>query len=115
MTTGLLLLHAFPLDAQMWSEQVTATSGVPVVAVNLPGFGGAPSADPAGWMDTAADHADAAIVAAGIDRVIVCGLSMGGYVAFAYLRRHGAKVAGLILANTRADADDAAAKERRQG
>jgi 3-oxoadipate enol-lactonase len=115
MTTGLLLLHAFPLDAQMWSGQVAAISGVPVIAVNLPGFGGAPSADPAGWMDTAADRADAALVEAGIDRVIVCGLSMGGYVALAYLRRHGEKMGGLILANTRADADDAAAQERRQG
>jgi len=116
VTLGVLFLHAFPLDASMWDGQVEALKGeVPVVAVNLPGFGDADPADPAGWMDTAADRADAALTAAGIDRAIVCGLSMGGYVAFSYLRRHGDKVAGLVLANTRADADDDAAKERRQG
>ncbi|MDA1011011.1 MAG: alpha/beta fold hydrolase, partial [Chloroflexi bacterium] len=59
MALGLLLFHAFPLDASMWDEQVAALkSDLPVVAVNLPGFGGAPEADPSGWMDTAADQAD---------------------------------------------------------
>lgn len=117
MTLGLLMLHAFPLDSDMWDQQVTTISSdtLPVVAVDLPGFGGATIAEPEGWMDTAADHADAALGGTGIDRVVVCGLSMGGYVALAYLRRHREKVAGLILANTRADADDDAAKERRQG
>ena len=39
---------------------------------------------------------------------------MGGYVALAYLRRHREKVAGIVLANTRADADDDAAQQRRR-
>jgi len=117
MTLGLLVLHAFPLDSDMWDQQVTTLSSdtLPVVAVDLPGFGRSAQAEPEGWMDNAADHADAALGGTGIDRVVVCGLSMGGYVALAYLRRHREKVAGLILANTRADADDDAAKERRQG
>ncbi|MEX2372230.1 MAG: alpha/beta fold hydrolase [Dehalococcoidia bacterium] len=116
MTLGLLLLHAFPLDADMWDGQVEALSPlVPVVPVNLPGFGGAPITAPEGWMDEAADVAHAALGGTGIDRVIVAGLSMGGYVALAYARRHGDSVAGLVLANTRADPDDDAAKERRRG
>ncbi len=116
MTLGLLMLHAFPLDSTMWNEQSEALSGtIPVVTVDLPGFGGAPMAEPEGWMDNAADRADAALNGTGIDRVIVCGLSMGGYVALAYARRHRDKVAGLILANTRADGDDEAAQERRKG
>jgi len=115
MTLGLLLLHAFPLDADMWDGQVAALSStVPVVPVNLPGFGGAPLMEPEHWMDEAADFADAALRGTGIDRVIVCGLSMGGYVALAYMRRHGARVAGLVLANTRADGDDEAAQQRRR-
>ncbi len=117
MTTGLLLLHAFPLDADMWDPQVEALSSLgPVIPVNLPGFGGAAPApgQPAGWMDAAADHADAALGGTGVDRVVVCGLSMGGYVALAYWRRHRERVAGLILANTKATADDDAAKQRRQ-
>ena len=115
MTLGLLLLHAFPLDADMWDGQVQALSPtLPVVPVNLPGFGGAPLMEPEHWMDEAADFANAALGGTGIDRVIVCGLSMGGYVALSYLRRHGDRVAGLILANTRADADDEAAQQRRR-
>lgn len=115
MTLGLLLLHAFPLDADMWDGQVDALSStVPVVPVNLPGFGGAPLREPAGWMDEAADVADAALRGTGVDRVILCGLSMGGYVAFSYLRRHRERVAGLVLANTRADGDDDAAQQRRR-
>src|SRR5439155_18963042 len=83
MTEGLLLLHAFPLDASMWEPQVRAVTGVPVVAPNLPGFGGAPPAGPVMTMDAAADAAADAATAAGVDRVVVCGLSMGGYVALA--------------------------------
>src|SRR5690606_23784082 len=113
---GVLLLHAFPLDADMWDPQVQGLSaGVPVVPVNLPGFGGAPVADPEHWMDDAADVAAAALNGTGIDEVVVCGLSMGGYVALAFYRRHRDLVAGLVLANTRADADDEAARERRSG
>ncbi len=116
MTLGLLMLHAFPLDSTMWNAQSEGLAGtLPVVTVDLPGFGGAPIMEPEGWMDEAADYADAALGGTGIDRVIVCGLSMGGYVALAYARRHGDKVAGLILANTRADGDDEAAQERRKG
>lgn len=116
MTTGLLLLHAFPLDADMWDDQVAGLPDIPVVAVNLPGFGGAAPVTGAtsGWMDLAADHANAALQGSGIDRVVVCGLSMGGYVALAYWRRHRERVAGLVLANTKATPDDEAAKQRRR-
>jgi pimeloyl-ACP methyl ester carboxylesterase len=50
-----------------------------------------------------------------IDRAVVCGLSMGGYVALALQRRAAHRVAGLLLANTRAGADSAdgrAARDR---
>jgi 3-oxoadipate enol-lactonase len=115
MTVGLLLLHAFPLSEDMWRPQTDALTGqMPVITVDLPGFGGAPVAEPEGWMDHAADDAAAALGGTGIDRVVVCGLSMGGYVAFSFWRRHRNLTAGLILANTRADADDDAAKQRRR-
>jgi pimeloyl-ACP methyl ester carboxylesterase len=114
MTDGLLLLHAFPLDASMWAAQVEALSGeVPVAAPNFPGFGGAPLGGPVMAMDAAADAGIAAMDAAGIDGAVVCGLSMGGYAALALWRRHRDRVRGLILANTRAGADDEAGRERR--
>jgi len=116
MTDGLLLLHAFPVDASMWSAQVDDLGrSAMVVAPNFPGFGGAPLAGSVMTMDQAADTAAEACAAAGIDRAVVCGLSMGGYVALALWRRHRGLVTGLALANTRAGADDDAAKDRRRG
>jgi 3-oxoadipate enol-lactonase len=65
-------------------------------------------------MRAAAERALAAMGERGIDRAVVCGLSMGGYVAFEVWRRARERVAGFILANTRAVADppDAAAARR---
>jgi 3-oxoadipate enol-lactonase len=115
MTDGLLLLHAFPLDASMWEPQAIALTGVlPVATPSFPGFGGTGPAGPVLHMDVAADTGADALNAAGIDRAVVCGLSMGGYAAFAFWRRHRGRVAGLVLANTRAGADDEAGKERRK-
>jgi pimeloyl-ACP methyl ester carboxylesterase len=51
---------------------------------------------------------------AGMDRAVVCGLSMGGYVAFSMWRRHRDRIAGLALADTRAEPDDEAGRERRR-
>lgn len=113
MTTGLLLIHGFPLDAGMWKPQVDNLGlSMPVVAVKLPGFGGAPTTGPVTTMDAMADSAVEQARAAGLDRAIVCGLSMGGYVALALWRRHREFVAGLVFANTRAGADDEAGKAR---
>jgi pimeloyl-ACP methyl ester carboxylesterase len=64
-------------------------------------------------MDATADAAAKAVTDAGLDRVVVCGLSMGGYVALSFWRRHRDRVAGLVLANTRSGADDDAGKQRR--
>ena len=115
MTNGLLLLHAFPVDASMWKPQLAAIRGeLAVVAPNFPGFGDAPLAGEVSTMDEAAEVAAAEVAAAGLDRVVVCGLSMGGYVAFAFWRKFRDRVAGLVLANTRAGADDEAGRERRR-
>jgi pimeloyl-ACP methyl ester carboxylesterase len=114
MTDGLLLLHAFPLDASMWEPQ-TGTLGteVPAVAPNVPGFGGTDLPSKVTSMDAAADRAADALDEAGVERAVVVGISMGGYVALAFWRRHRDRVAGLVLANTRAGADDEAGRARR--
>jgi pimeloyl-ACP methyl ester carboxylesterase len=115
MTTGLLLLHGWPMDASMWDEQVRELgSATTVVAPNMPGFGGTPAAGDVMTMDVGADTAAEALRSAGVDRAIVCGLSMGGYVALALWRRHRDLVSGFVFANTRAGADDDAGKERRR-
>src|SRR5919198_1055156 len=115
MPKGLLLLHAFPLDVSMWTPQLTEFRGeVAVVAPNFPGFGGTALSGEVSTMDLAADGAAHEAGAAGLDQVVVCGLSMGGYVALAFWRKFRDRAVGLVLANTRAGADDEAARERRR-
>jgi len=110
----ILLIHAFPVDASMWSAQVEALSDEhTVLAPSLPGFGGTPSVGDVMTMDAAADFLAGELDRSGPDRAVVCGLSIGGYVAFSLWRRHRDRIAGLVLANTKAEPDDEAGKERR--
>jgi 3-oxoadipate enol-lactonase len=115
MTDGLLLLHAWPLDARMWEPQRAALpDDLPVAAPNHPGFGDTPAAGDAMTMEASAANAVAAMDEAGIDRALVCGISLGGYIAFELWRRARERVLGLVLANTRAvgDTTEAAAGRR---
>ncbi|MGV8968527.1 MAG: alpha/beta fold hydrolase [Cellulomonas sp.] len=112
----LVLLHGFPLDHHMWDDVVDLLPGDrTVLAPDLPGFGTSPSgadvadalgapAEPA--IETMADAVAATLRAAGNERVIVAGLSMGGYVAMALVGRHPDLVAGLGLLDTKSTADD---------
>jgi pimeloyl-ACP methyl ester carboxylesterase len=111
----LLLVHAFPVDAGMWADQVVVLGGeAKVLAPSLPGFGGAAPAGKVMTMDAAADFLAGELDREGVDRAVVCGLSMGGYVAFSLWRRHRGRIAGLALADTRAEPDDEAGRERRR-
>ncbi|HET6770746.1 MAG TPA: alpha/beta fold hydrolase [Actinomycetota bacterium] len=113
--TTVLLIHAFPLDASMWDEQVAALRGeTEVLAPSLPGFGGAEPMGDVLTVDAMADFLAGELDRAGAEKALVCGLSMGGYAAFSLWRRHQNRVAGLLLADTRAEADDEAGKERRR-
>ena len=115
MAGGLLLLHAFPVDARMWDRQRSEfTPSLPVVAPHMPGFGGTEPAGEVTSMRAAAERALRELDRAGIDRAVVCGLSMGGYVAFELWRTAPELVAGLVLANTRAgpDTDEGRASRR---
>jgi pimeloyl-ACP methyl ester carboxylesterase len=110
----LLLLHGFPHDRTLWAPQLADDSlGVRRIAPDLPGFGESePTTDAS--LDHWADWVAAFLDALALPRVIVGGLSMGGYLAFAFWRRHPERVRALVLADTRAgpDSDEARAKRR---
>jgi pimeloyl-ACP methyl ester carboxylesterase len=101
-----LLIHGFPLNCTMWNPQLEAikAAGWLPIAPNLPGFGGAPLVQHAS-MDTYADCAFQSLVAVGVKRTVIVGLSMGGYVAFRLLEKYPDVVSGLVLVDTRAGAD----------
>lgn len=76
------------------------------IAPDLRGFGASEAGSLDGWsMDVFADDVAALLDSLAVPRAVVCGLSMGGYVAFAFWRRHRERVRGLVLADTRAGAD----------
>jgi pimeloyl-ACP methyl ester carboxylesterase len=105
--TPVVLLHAFPLDGRMWAPQVEALAGsYQVIVPDLRGFGAAreQAVEEAG-MDLLADDVARLLDDRGLDRVVLGGLSMGGYVALAFVRRHPDRLGGLLLLDTKAGAD----------
>jgi 3-oxoadipate enol-lactonase len=102
-----VLLHAFPVDSTMWRDQIGMLADrFRVIAPDLPGFGG--SAVSAGLtVDSVADVVAELLDHLGVnERVVVGGLSMGGYATLAFARLYPQRVRALILADTRAEPDD---------
>jgi pimeloyl-ACP methyl ester carboxylesterase len=113
--TPVVLLHGFPLDSRMWSAQVPAltSAGYRVIAPDLRGFGQSPS-DKSFTVESLADDVHALLAGIGALPVVLAGLSMGGYVALAYAKKYPADLRGLVLLDTKAEADTAEGKEGRQ-
>jgi 3-oxoadipate enol-lactonase len=111
---AVLFLHAFPLNLRMWDAAARALEGThQAVRFDARGFGGTPPGDGLLTMEKIADDAVALLDHLGLSRVVVCGLSMGGYAAFALMRRHPERVRALVLADTRTAPDSAEAKKSR--
>jgi len=107
----LVLLHAFPLAAEMWRPQLERVPTdwrfiAPELSSALPATGGR-------TIDDYAADVGALLDALLIDEATIGGLSMGAYVAFALFRRSPALFSGLVLADTRAQADTPQAREGR--
>jgi pimeloyl-ACP methyl ester carboxylesterase len=106
-----LLVHGFPLDHTMWAAQIEALSAVArVIAPDLRGFGQTPLApgDEARGITMelyADDLAELLDVVAVREPAVLCGFSMGGYVAWQFLRKYPQRVRALAQIDTRAAAD----------
>lgn len=111
----LLLIHGFPLDHSMWQPNMEALeSAAHVLAPDLLAFETAEEVPAVLTMEHLADQLKEQLDAQDIQRTVLCGLSMGGYVALAFLERWPERVAGLILCNTRSIADTEEAKQGRE-
>ena len=110
----LVLLHAFPLSSAMWLEQRELLGPhCRVITPDQRGFGGSELGDDEPSLGECADDVLALLDALSLDRVVLGGLSMGGYVAMELLRRAPERVSALLLADTKASADAPEAREGR--
>jgi 3-oxoadipate enol-lactonase len=109
-----LWIHGFPLGRWLWDPQVEALGDVArSIAVDLRGFGGSSAPEGPYTMETYAEDLRGLLDLLGIDRVVLAGLSMGGYVSFAFYAAYPERVRGLILADTRHQADTPEARANR--
>ncbi len=117
MKETLLFLHGFPLNHTMWQHQLAAFGETfHCLAPDLRGFGANPplTGDEPLTIDDFADDAAALLAQHGVSQATVCGLSMGGYVAFALWRKYPQLVRRLVLCNTKASADTPEARANRE-
>jgi len=112
----LLLVHGFPLDHTMWRAQLRHFSRTHrVIVPDLRGFGQSGVTPGTVTMQRYADDLARLLDALRISEpVCVCGLSMGGYVAFQFFQHHRRRIGSLILCDCRAVADDEAGKKNRE-
>ena len=112
----LLLLHAFPLDHSMWEAQEPLADAVRIIAPDQRGFGATPGEPTITSIGAMADDAVAVLDALHVaEPAFVCGVSMGGDIAQHVAARHPERVRGLILCDTKLDADTPEARAGRAG
>ena len=112
--TPLVLVHGFPLDNRVWDDQVAALSDrCRVIAPDLRGFGQTRSQEPFS-MESLADDLHQLLTKIDARPCVLAGLSMGGYVALAYDAKYATDLKGLVLVDTRAEADSMEARQSRE-
>lgn len=110
---AILFVHGYPFDHTIWADQLAGLDGYRRIAPDLRGMGRSDAPDLGYGIGTYAADLAALLDALGVDDVILCGFSLGGYVAFEFLRRWRSRVRALVLVSTRAEADTADGRRAR--
>jgi len=111
-----VLLHAFPLSRQMWESTVKDWSPrFRILAPDLPGFGDSLPAVADFTMENCALEVYHFLQGRGVgEQIVLLGLSMGGYIAFEFIRQFPEKIRALVLVSTHPLPDTEAAAKGRQ-
>lgn len=110
----IIFLHGYPFDKTMWQGQVDfLQTSFRLIAFDLRGFGKSRDEESALTIDLFADDLIAFMDKLSIDKAVICGLSMGGYIVLNVMKRFPARFEALILCDTQCIADTAEAKEKR--
>ena len=111
---AVVLIHGYPFNRSLWTEQTEAlTSRFRVVTPDLRGFGESDSSEGPVTMNRMAQDVAELMDQLGIEQAVIGGLSMGGYVALAFVKQFPSRVKALVLADTRAQADTEEGKQTR--
>ncbi|MEW6209569.1 MAG: alpha/beta fold hydrolase [Acidobacteriota bacterium] len=109
-----VFIHAFPLNQTMWDEQARVLKNhCRVITLDLRGFGNSDATEGQCAISQMAADIRELLKTLSIDRAVLVGISMGGYVSMAFYRDSPQMVRAMVLANTRATADTEEARERR--
>jgi 3-oxoadipate enol-lactonase len=109
-----VFIHAFPMNRSMWDEQVAALRGrCRTIALDLRGFGKSGVPEGPYSMESMASDVRGLMAHLDIDRAVLVGLSMGGYISLAFYKLYPDAVRALVLADTRASEDTHEGRERR--
>lgn len=110
----LIFIHGFPFDKSMWAQQVEfCKSFSRVIAYDIRGFGKSQPGDEEFSINLFADDLIGLMDIMEIPKAIICGLSMGGYIALNAMSRYKERFAAMILADTQCIADTSEGKEKR--
>lgn len=112
-----VLLHSFGHNKTMWSPQLTflRERGFRVIAPDMPGHGDSPFDPDRHSVDRIARVYHDLLDGLDVRGAVVCGISMGGYVALRMWAQRHDRIAGLVLSNTKAEADSEEIRTRRRG
>ncbi|MGZ3694714.1 MAG: alpha/beta fold hydrolase [Bdellovibrionota bacterium] len=111
---NLLFLHGFPFNASSWDAQaIHFGKDHQVFAPDLRGHASGPQDNPPWFIHHFVEDMKALLDRKGVDKAVVCGLSMGGYVALHFVQKYPERVKALILCDTQAGADSNEAKDKR--
>lgn len=111
---AVVLIHGYPFNRSLWTEQTEAlTSRFRVVTPDLRGFGESDASEGPVTMNRMAQDVAMLMDQLGIQQAVIGGLSMGGYVALAFVKQFPSRVKALVLADTRAQSDTEEAKQTR--
>ena len=109
-----VFIHAFPFNQIMWDDQVEfLRDSYRIITLDLRGFGKSEVPQGPYSMDQMASDVFQLIRSLGITEAVLVGLSMGGYISFAFLKQYKSTIKAMVLADTRATADPPANRERR--
>jgi 3-oxoadipate enol-lactonase len=110
----IIFIHGFPFSHLMWEPQLSALPGsVHAIAYDIRGHGSSSVGDGQYTIDLFVDDLIALIDRLDMEKAVLCGLSMGGYIALRTIERYAERVAGLILCDTKSEPDSNDAKINR--